>query len=1374
MAAPESETEAQQLVSRLGKQLKASKSCPNKDSLVKLLKEAVSALGKLKQLKSLNSIIQPLSDSLIRHGLLQHKDKDIKILVATCFCEIIRVLAPDPGFSDDVFRDIFKLLQSIFAEIGDYTSPYFLRRVKLLETVAKLNFCVLMLDIGCEDLILKMFKIFFSVVREQHPHSVITAMSTIITRVLEDKLEENDLEPLIFQKKFSEPLLDVILQNLLRESKGASAGLAQLAVSVLNNCNEKLERCICTFLRSCILKRDIIGSELKESYHEILYEIFRSAPEMLVSVIPSLSHELLTDQVDVRIKALNLIRKFFALPGHNIAQEYRNLFVEFLNRFTDKSSEVRLCAISCGKAFYTYNPSGTGSSEVLKGLESRLLDFDDRVRLQAVTVVCDLARSKINSVTNELISRVAERLRDKKVSVRKKALQKLLELYQDYCTKCVEGILKLSDHFEQIPCRILMLCYDKDCKEIRPQSLEYILAEDVFPVSLSVEERTKHWIFMFSLFTPLHLKALNTILSQKRRFRDALQAYLHLQVKEQEIGSDEMERRTKALFIKMSAFFPDPAEAEECFHKLKQAKDNDIFKMLADLLNVGDAHSTRDNILRNIGDQNPLFEFLGLLSSKCLLNIFNSGHVCSILDHLTVGERVGNMYLEGSSVQLLLTIISAFPSLLRSCEKKFLLLLAEDIIPFNEQLIQLLAKEGSNISIKLSDLYYFLERVCLEGTRAQAKLAVSAIAALSCSSAQVIFSNLCKMLVDSLHLGQNIPTVLQSLGCIAQHSVSAFEAHEKEISHYILEEIFPVSNVNKSNEINLFDQTSECCKSCKLKIFALKMLVRSFLPHDHVHVNRNIGYLLDVILQMLQTGSFSDGTNQCHSDTVNIRLAAAKSVLRLSRKWDMHISPLVYRLTMLVAKDQRLLAHRLFVNKVHKLVKQHAIPSRYACVFSFVALDASEDLRDNSLIYMREYISIYGKAAGIYKNCSSLGRSTDHPAYMIVFLIHILAHDTDFPTMESRDEEMYIRSTSPLLFSLQALLDTNFFDGDLEVINCTAAYLRSIFHAIKRAEDAIDAQMTPKLHMLADFGISIMNSLECTNVSGSGNPELVLLPSSLYKMGVAERREASKASLPFEKHASLIRTLTRSFGIQTSQTSCSIKKHSEQRFKNSLTTDADKSTKSNLTLCKSADTSRFGIKNQSNKPYSYQKELYVTSNQEDHSGGTVELHNEFSVDDQQEIYASVSFETVIRNERLGSSCDSVATKPTLGPNKDSPSCLCEREVNMMDNRNTANITKLSTTNLDKVNISKESKDKGESSVVEHLELQFSTDNSEKEISGACDSDSKRNSFKKTKLCGKEIPLLENRKKVQRSKIAASKTIDVNEDIIARRTRRRKV
>lgn len=42
--------------------------------------------------------------SLVKNNLLQHKDKDVRLLVAVCCTEALRVLAPEPGFSDEVFK----------------------------------------------------------------------------------------------------------------------------------------------------------------------------------------------------------------------------------------------------------------------------------------------------------------------------------------------------------------------------------------------------------------------------------------------------------------------------------------------------------------------------------------------------------------------------------------------------------------------------------------------------------------------------------------------------------------------------------------------------------------------------------------------------------------------------------------------------------------------------------------------------------------------------------------------------------------------------------------------------------------------------------------------------------------------------------------------------------------------------------------------------------------------------------------------------------------------------------------------------------------------------------------------------------------------
>lgn len=75
--------------------------------------------------------------------------------------------------------------------------------------------------------------------------------------------------------------------------QGASPAASTLAVSVIQNCAEDLETYVCEFLTSCIVNRDGVRSDLKEFYHEIMYEIVQYAPQMLLAVIPTLTQELL-------------------------------------------------------------------------------------------------------------------------------------------------------------------------------------------------------------------------------------------------------------------------------------------------------------------------------------------------------------------------------------------------------------------------------------------------------------------------------------------------------------------------------------------------------------------------------------------------------------------------------------------------------------------------------------------------------------------------------------------------------------------------------------------------------------------------------------------------------------------------------------------------------------------------------------------------------------------------------------------------------------------------------------------------------------------------------------------------------------------------
>ncbi|WRX29852.1 hypothetical protein QQP08_022339 [Theobroma cacao] len=1045
-----------QLISGIGAKLEQL-TRPSKDVIVKSLRKVVSVLSQIEQpsvvevatkalvVGKLEDVTKPLRKSIVKHGLSNHTDKDVRLLVAICVSEFFRILAPQPPFADKYLRDMFKLILSMFMELADTTSAFFSRRVKILETVAQCKCCVIMLDIDCSDLILEMFNIFFSVVREHHQQSLINDILSIMTHILNEEV--------------SHQLTDVILRNLVQESKGATSAASQLAASVIQSCAEKLQPFVCGFLTSCSLDRDAVGSELKEFYHEIVLKLFQCAPEMLNAIIPNLTQELMTDQVDVRIKAVNLIGKLLLRPEYRLAQRYHALFVEFLKRLCDKSSEVRVTALQCAKACYLANPSGIESHELLTAIEDRLLDFDDKVRMQAVIVACELAGSNLKYISSKLISEVIERLRDKKISVRKKALQKVMEVYRDYCNKCAEGHITMCDHFEQIPCKVLMLCYDKDCKEFRSQNIELVVAEELFPVLLPVEERARHWIHLFSLFSPLHVKALSAILSQKRRLQTEMRNYLAIR-KEKENSSEDMKKKLKSSFVKMSASFPDPSKAEECFDKLSQMKDNNIFTslgLLLDEVTLKNALVIRDKFLKVIGDNHPHFEFLQLLSSKCSFNIFDSEHVCCILSLIST-SGLGSNNLEAFSIELLLVIISNFPSLMRGSELQFRLLFEEKYL-IHDKIIQVLAKAGSHISVNFSDFYPVLKKICLEGTRTQSKYAVSAIASLIDVPKQYVFTELCEELVDSLHSGQNIATVLQSLGCIAQYSVSTFEDLDQEITQHVYKNIFQAKSLD---DLSVTEDSSGCTVTCKLKIYGLKMLVKSFLPHRGSQDNRQINPLLGILLKMLQKGDMFDNIISCASDKAYIRLAAAKSVLQLSRRWDLHISPDIFRMTILTAKDSSSFVRRLFLDKTHKLLKEHVIPIRYACAFTLATSDSLKDLQHDSFKYMVEFIKEYSREARIRQTSMLQGGSImDFPAYIVVFLIHLLVHDAGFPSEDCQDEAIYAQFCGPLLSFLNASMNSSVVDGDLDLVNNAALYLNYIFRAIKRAKDAVDAQRTP-------------------------------------------------------------------------------------------------------------------------------------------------------------------------------------------------------------------------------------------------------------------------------------------------------------------------
>ncbi|KAM3334025.1 hypothetical protein ACQJBY_028849 [Aegilops geniculata] len=1044
-----------QVVSEVGKRLAQPRL--GKDALIKLLKQAESALSELSQSSSLHDALRPLSKSLVQNTLLSHKDKDVRLLVAVCFIEVMRILAPDPPFTDEIFKEIFRLFISEFSGLADTGSPYLTRRMKILENVAALRCSVIMVDTGCQDLVLDMAKIFFSAAKQGLQQCVHQAMLSIMTQILNEKVTQS--------------LLDVILRNLVKEDKG---GAHKLAVDIIQNCAEKLEHIVRIFLTSCILSKDAPVNEHRKLHHKIILEIFQCAPQMLFAVIPCLTHELLSDQVDIRLEAVHLIGKLLVFSNLRFGQENQILFTEFLKRFSDKSAEVRIAAIDAAKACYIAASSGNVAQKVLsktttficgyymritmckhpfhvdilflsaESLEGRLLDFDDKVRIRAVYAVCDLAKSNLSSFPSELILQAAERLRDKKISVRKNVMHKLVDLYRDYCEKCSKGTASTNTHYEQIPAKLIVLCFDKDCESFRPHNMGLIFAEELFPSPLSPKERAMHWVEFFSYFKSQHVKALHAIFSQKRRLQLEMQAYLSLRAKKEE-SSDEIQKKICASLRKMSASFTDISKVEDCFEILHQMKDNNIFKDLTEISKEGTTFATvrsiRDSFLKRIGNKHQIYSFCKELSTKLSHSLFNWEMICAILEVLFSCRNQLTHYAE-SACDLLLLVAMSFPSLFRGSEEYLLKLFSEDSVLINEKSLQMLAylaKSPCKLSINFSsDVYLLLEQKCIEGTRAESKYAISAIASLIQSPDDKKFAKLCK-----------------SLGLILEYSPSMYTSYDDQFINFV-QRVFVSPEFVSTPELSPSNENSACSFSCKLKIYCLKALVKSCLPTTTARdrIENFFKMLLDIIRE-----EFTPITI-CENDKPYLRLAAGKSVLRLATRWDSLISPELFRTALLMARDSSYIVRKSFIHKLFGLLKKHAIPVRYACAFALASTDCAGDVRTESLRYLTEVVKEQ-RGVSVHQNKTSNDSIVEHPAYAVLFLIHTLAYDEEFPFNFCEKETGSAEFWSPLIVMLRELIEIEDLSQTKHgSATSSVSILLGIFRAVQKAEDVIDSDIT--------------------------------------------------------------------------------------------------------------------------------------------------------------------------------------------------------------------------------------------------------------------------------------------------------------------------
>ncbi|KAL3519260.1 hypothetical protein ACH5RR_017409 [Cinchona calisaya] len=1066
----------------------------SKDSLIELLEQGATYLSELNQLppKSVVEAMEPFVKGVVKPELLKHQDGEVRLLVATCICEITRITAPQAPYTDDILKDIFHLIVSTFGGLSDTSSPYFGKRVVILETLARYRSFVVMLDLDCDDLITEMFSTFFSVARDEHSENVFTSMQTIMGVVFE---ESEDVQ---------EDLILNVLSNLGRNRKEVTTAARRLAMNVIEQSAGKLEPGIKQLIISS-MSGDSRSSKYQINYSEVIYDIFRCAPQILSGVVPYLTGELLTDQLDTRLKAVKLVGELFSLPGSTLPVTFQPILTEFLKRLTDRVVEVRMSVLDHVRVCLLSGPFRSEAPQIIAALGDRLMDYDENVRKQVVAVICDVACHALTSIPVETIKLVSERLRDKSLLVKEFTMERLAEIYKNYCLNCSNESVK-SDAYDWIPGKILSCFYDKD---FRSDTVESILSLSFYPSEFSVKDKVKNWVRSFSGFDKVEVKALEKILEQKQRLQQEMHRYLSLKQMHQDGDANDNQKKVLFCFRTMSRCFTDPAKAEESFQILDQLKDANIWKILRTLIDPNttssQASNSRDDLLRILGEKHRLFEFLNILSLKCANLLFSKEHSEEILLEAEIQKSAGNAQLIVSCMSLLVILARFSPLLLSGIEENLIHLLEDDNEIIKEGVLHVLARAGGAIREQLGvlprSLDLMLERLCLEGSRRQAKYAVHALASITKDDGLMSLSVLYKRLVDMLLEKSHLPAVLQSLGCIAQTAMPVFETRESEIEGFIRKNLLECSSASEDRVKDCWDDRSELCS---LKIFGIKTLVKSYLPVKDAHLRLGIDDLILVLKNILCYGEISREIESSLVDKAHLRLAAAKAVLRLSKHWDHKIPVHVFYLTLGISEASFPQVRKLFLNKNHQYIKDRFLDPKYACAF-LLDMGSRQQLSEEEKHNLIDIIQMcqQGKARQ-YSAPTDANTPLLYPEYLLSYVVHALAHNSSFPNPdECKDVKAYESIYRQLYFFLSMVVhgdEDRKSDITISKDKESISAIISIFESIKRSEDNVDSTKSKNLYAICDLGLSITKRLAPKQEDLQDFGASVPLPAILYKL----------------------------------------------------------------------------------------------------------------------------------------------------------------------------------------------------------------------------------------------------------------------------------
>ncbi|KAI9894969.1 MAG: hypothetical protein M1814_000190 [Vezdaea aestivalis] len=917
--------------------------------------------------------------------------------------------------------------------------------------------------------------------------------------------------------------------------------------------------------------------------HKLLRELWRASPAVLQNVIPQLEAELSAENVDLRVLATETLGDIISGIGaagpprppvldptayppatystsadpalstnvlttpaspQSFPQSHPGAYACFLSRRNDKSPIIRAAwTIAIGR-IVTTAAGGVGLSQheekdLVSALGEKLIDADDRVRIAAIEsvsmfsfrdVIIKLGPSGGFNTPGSVLSNLAERVKDKKHSVRQDAIITLAKLWGVASGEIAAGNETVSSILSSIPSRILDAFYvnDQDINVMIDSAVYELLLPLSYPppkkktkagLGSQTQEassqanghsnttpdadmlRAERSLLLAKGLDDRAKKVFFSMQARQNQWAQVFQAFLK---KCSEYNGGEVDPKApvnipalKAALHNLVKWFcenlPEPIRVNADLWKFIKANDRRSYHLLNFMMNADSDFKTALNALKEtkkrftdstialsptaLESMLPIFYRVGLFT-------YNRSHVPAIVEI----SRTDKNGLGATAHEFLKEISTRAPEVFKSHVKELCRSL-EDETPTAKHTNQPIAVDtlkacagfAQKFPNELPQERKF--KKCLKSfaqygsPHAASKHAVTILMASSDTYGSA--SDLVDLsLKDFKFGGDHFLAKLATLSQLCLLAPSETVVKEEAILDLVLKEVLAKVHTSLGESDPGWVADADLDDEITAKLICLKLLVNRLRarpdPAEAKEMAPRVYQLLMVLIN--NDGELSKKKDTPESHKARLKLMAAKLFLRLCKlkSYEELLGATPFHQLACTAQDPNPNIRKAFMDKLKKYLGQGHLSHRFYTIPFLLDSESLEPLRASTTTWLRS------RALSFAANKNTVMEMT------LARLLSLLAHHPQF----SSDTSTLLGAASNIIFYLVPVAR----EENLGLIYYIAQRVKSV-------RDVITPDKSENLYILSDLAQALIRRWEDIHGwSMQSWPLKLRMPSSLFAM----------------------------------------------------------------------------------------------------------------------------------------------------------------------------------------------------------------------------------------------------------------------------------